>query len=671
MDPELVESYDVPCPANANVTCAWGSGSELHFVPLAAGSDGMPASQIRWGTLEEEQKRIAYDSLPIYSELRAILQDAPQAEWRLLQKTACARLAGLLPSPSRRAPGDELIQELSADRTVWELLQIIVGSADDTRALTEELGAWLRRNLAALQGQGAAWQDPDQLCERLEASSVPAQSSPDFWPAVLKAAALGWTDDALQLIGLHPAWLNQHATLHDPIIVAQLSILEPALLLLRTMPRWGQDSSLATWAHLQSRRQQWQTAIVQLTQNAGLWEAAAQADADTMHGIRTMLDILLGSPDAVREATSTWLERLLAFMHHVYPGLLLEGQFGMLVDQCYESLPPASGTLELAFALLQAASEGDLHTIVNRCSNAVGDWFMCHVLDLLALHPAGPALLEQSLPGTGSTVGEFYTLQYAAALASTPSMWSVAAQYLAWCPQHGAAAMRSLLERVPLSPAGSLVPDEKLARHVLHYARLHDLPEAANSICRTAGAGLLAAGHTAAALPWLWQADGSAALHQVAAQLQAKSQDLDVLAQSAQDMQFALQTVQPGILASSVPEQASTLPEFLLCFLAFHNALLRCKLGETAEKDINELRHSCLTLTARQSLATDDVKVAIMTEALAAAPASFRPADVDVMLRTLEQEQVQWQTCHKAAQQLPGLRLALAQALSAAYLVAA
>lgn len=53
---------------------------------------------------------------------------------------------------------------------------------------------------------------------------------------------------------------------------------------------------------------------------------------------------------------------------------------------------------------LQAASEGDLHTIVNRCSNAVGDWFMCHVLDLLALHPAGPALLEQSLPGTGSTV---------------------------------------------------------------------------------------------------------------------------------------------------------------------------------------------------------------------------------------------------------------------------
>lgn len=62
--------------------------------------------------------------------------------------------------------------------------------------------------------------------------------------------------------------------------------------------------------------------------------------------------------------------------------------------------------------------------------------------------------------------------------------------------------------------------------------RLTWCADAANSICRTAGAGLLAAGHTAAALPWLWQADGSAALHQVAAQLQAKSQDLDVLAQS-------------------------------------------------------------------------------------------------------------------------------------------
>lgn len=51
--------------------------------------------------------------------------------------TAAQSFDNIQHTERRQAPGDELIQELSADRTVWELLQIIVGSADDTRALTE------------------------------------------------------------------------------------------------------------------------------------------------------------------------------------------------------------------------------------------------------------------------------------------------------------------------------------------------------------------------------------------------------------------------------------------------------------------------------------------------------------------------------------------------------
>ena len=53
---------------------------------------------------------------------------------------------------------------------------------------------------------------------------------------------------------------------------------------------------------------------------------------------------------------------------------------------------------------MQAACEGDLHTIVSRCSNAFGDWFIAHVLDLLALHPAAPSLLEQPLPHLGGSL---------------------------------------------------------------------------------------------------------------------------------------------------------------------------------------------------------------------------------------------------------------------------
>ena len=69
---------------------------------------------------------------------------------------------------------------------------------------------------------------------------------------------------------------------------------------------------------------------------------------------------------------------------------------------------------------------------------------------------------------------EFYTLQYAASLTSmSVTSWSLAAQYLAWCPVHGRAAMRTLLERVPLTSGGLL--DERLAKRVLRFCSLYGL----------------------------------------------------------------------------------------------------------------------------------------------------------------------------------------------------
>lgn len=54
--------------------------------------------------------------------------------------------------------------------------------------------------------------------------------------------------------------------------------------------------------------------------------------------------------------------------------------------------------------LVQAACSGDLHMIVSRCSNAFGDWFMCHIMDVLMTHPSGPAVLQHVLPHDGGTL---------------------------------------------------------------------------------------------------------------------------------------------------------------------------------------------------------------------------------------------------------------------------
>ncbi len=45
---------------------------------------------------------------------------------------------------------------------------------------------------------------------------------------------------------------------------------------------------------------------------------------------------------------------------------------------------------------------------------------------------------------------EFYTLEYASALMTTPQTWEVAVEYLAWCPVHGQPALQRFLEQLPV-----------------------------------------------------------------------------------------------------------------------------------------------------------------------------------------------------------------------------
>ena len=51
-------------------------------------------------------------------------------------------------------------------------------------------------------------------------------------------------------------------------------------------------------------------------------------------------------------------------------------------------------------------------------------------------------------------------------------------------------------------------------------------------VCQTMGTALLAAERVGAALPWLWRADDSSALQQLAAHLQAEAASPEILAQS-------------------------------------------------------------------------------------------------------------------------------------------
>jgi nuclear pore complex protein Nup85 len=58
---------------------------------------------------------------------------------------------------------------------------------------------------------------------------------------------------------------------------------------------------------------------------------------------------------------------------------------------------------------------------------------------------------------------EHYRLDYAMSLMPYRATWRLATQYLAWCPSHGAAALKLLLDRLPIAVPGG---DTQLAQKV-------------------------------------------------------------------------------------------------------------------------------------------------------------------------------------------------------------
>jgi hypothetical protein len=64
---------------------------------------------------------------------------------------------------------------------------------------------------------------------------------------------------------------------------------------------------------------------------------------------------------------------------------------------------------------------------------------------------------KDSLANAHNLQVEFYTLEYAEALAASQQTWPLAAEYLAWCPMHGEGALARLLEDLPLATSSDRI----------------------------------------------------------------------------------------------------------------------------------------------------------------------------------------------------------------------
>jgi hypothetical protein len=576
---------------------------------------------VAWSTPSMEQRRVAYDVLPLFRQIRRALAAADGGEnatgvggsqadgsalrgrealcayaravRRVLESarppaptTAAAPENGAAPAASPPLPTPEALQTLY-EASAWHLLELLCLDplTSSEGFFAEAFADWYARHGPLLSTRpGPGWDGLLAARLRLAASPRP-DADPGFWPLAARLAALGRLGEAADVLLSHPAYRapGQHAD--------TVALLEKVYALLRRTPRLvapssggsrggargGGNSSVVVDlgramddpALFRRERAEWQAEAAALLRRESAALSAlgrgglaggmgvvgvGAADPDAERGLRLLLSVCSGDESALRRAAGrNWLEFLVALLVWRYPDLRPRLHLRQLVahaqaavargggktaandandDEDEDSGGPADpGYLCFLDDLIASAAELEAQAVVAVCTNSpyCGLWFVAHCYDLLRGSDAQAwRALSRPLPQLGCDQAEAYLLHYVDTLAGQASTWQLAAEYLAWCPAHGADALEALLERLPFplqlsgpgargagaggggsaaaASGGQGDDDGRAAHKALALCARHGLSGAAAALCRRLGARCAELGSRGAALRWLLRA---------------------------------------------------------------------------------------------------------------------------------------------------------------------
>jgi len=510
----------IPLLPRGRLHAGWGAGNHLLFaaLPVAApiegfGSDSAPeassdeptaTTNVQWGCPSQNERRIAYDTLPLFKTLQRALKEAGKD--RSSAGVAVLDFSRAVSDAlANEDPGDEAAAETAREKALWDMLELFFATPRNPQGTAAEgLAQWLMRNQAALGGPHSP------LAQQLDglADFLPAEAAADYWECAARATAIGWVGAAVDVLCSHSA-LQRYAdssTLRADV-QAEIGILEPVVLLLRRMPRYARPEGFDTagrdfhdFTEFQQYRTNWVEQCREFLQSEAEWSAAEAKAPSTAKGLRAVLGVLAGSQPALVEATRSWPELLVALLLHTQPAARPQLDLRPLLrrsrqlrdradgGESAEPPPPPLPPLASLPEMLLEAAEGDAQSVVATVAAAgCSPWFLAHAPLLMAASPRGHAALHAALPAHGGDQVEAYLLEYVAALAPHRATSRVAAEYLAWCPTHGAAAFERLLPSLPAASA-------------LHLAAEFQLPHLAAGVRRQVAAQHSSHGRMGAAL---------------------------------------------------------------------------------------------------------------------------------------------------------------------------
>ena len=210
------------------------------------------------------QRRVAYDTSSKYFELASVVGDSSldrssklkelefQGDGDTIEFAQC--VSDILGATTFEAEEDAF--QILQEKALWELVCLFTFDSAVVQQMptaVPDVCGWYRANATAMCGSLADSPWSSDYLDRVQVEKIP-ELEESYWSVFIRLVAIGWMSEALDLLGLHSAWMKwdsnsipgDSAGLHPAAPIdngdanPQLAVLEGLNLLLRRFPTWNE-----------------------------------------------------------------------------------------------------------------------------------------------------------------------------------------------------------------------------------------------------------------------------------------------------------------------------------------------------------------------------------------------------------------------------------------------
>ncbi|WMV42539.1 hypothetical protein MTR67_035924 [Solanum verrucosum] len=278
------------------------------------------------------------------------------------------------------------------------------------------------------------------------------------------ALAVGWLETVVKLLRLHGSYRFDQLSSRE----TENGLVEAVAVLISKMPRMRpslREDNLGecykTKPDFMKAWEKWRTQISKLDCSS-YW---LQCDhRQTREGLKNLIQIMLGNPTVLSNATFNWMELFISHFLYIRPFTAGLESMHNSAQKCMQ-VKPVSISHKL-FGLILGILGENTEVVLAECSRSFGPWMMAHAVELLTAGSTHAEILlheEHSKLG-GVSIEELHRLVYAQVLSSHALTWQIAPIYLTSCIKQGIGLLENLLYKQPVQHSQILLKSIEICR---------------------------------------------------------------------------------------------------------------------------------------------------------------------------------------------------------------